>query len=125
MEKQPQVFEGRTSDAEAPFVSAAFWTEGKQISGVVTKIFMSQASPDKQPDTCYVLTLDEPVELDGEEWDRVSVGNLAGFRMALQAMGLDRLKVKDALEMECTDIKAAKKEGYSPRPNFRLRISRP
>jgi len=118
--KMAQEFEGRTVDAEAPFLSGAFWKPGVLVRGVVSKIYV-----DKDQRTNYVLELESPVEIDGEEWDRVSIGNLAGFKMALQAMHMERLRVKDILEMECEDIKPAKKEGYSPRPNFRLKVVRP
>lgn len=115
-----QTFVGRTADAEAPFLSGAFWKPGVHIRGKVVKLFV-----DKEQRTNYVLELENPVEIDGAEWDRVSVGNLAGFVMALSAARIERLRVNDVLEMECEDIKAATKEGYSPRPNFGIKVTRP
>jgi hypothetical protein len=117
-----KVLEGRTVDAEAPFVSGEFWTVGKIVKGEVVRIYPTTL--DGKSSLAYVIELEDPVEIDGEDWERVSVGNLAGFRMALQACGTERLFLKDSIEMECESIKPAKKEGYSPRPNFRLRISR-
>jgi hypothetical protein len=116
----PQTFTGRTADAEAPFLSGAFWKPGVRVHGLVSKLFQ-----DKESRICYVLELKEPVLIDGEEWDRVSLGNLAGFVMALAAAKIERLRVKDFLEIECEDVKAATKEGYSPRPNFKINIIRP
>lgn len=115
-----QTFVGRTADAEAPFLSGAFWKPGVGVKGVVSKLFQ-----DKEQRVCYVLDLDSPVEIDGAEWDRVSLGNLAGFVMAMSAAKIERLRVKDHIELECEDVKAATKEGYSPRPNFNLKINRP
>jgi hypothetical protein len=118
-----KVFEGRTLDAEAPFVSGEFWETGKTIRGEVVRIY--ETVLDGKKSLAYVVELDgETVYIDGEEWERVSIGNLAGFRMALQAAGIERLFLKDVIEMECESIKAAKKVGYSPRANFRIRVTR-
>jgi len=117
-----KVFEGRTLDAEAPFASGEFWAIGKILKGEIVRIY--QTVMDEKPSLAYVVELEDPVEIDGEDWERVSIGNLAGFRMALQAAHQDRLYLKDVIEMECESIKKAKKEGYSPRPNFRLKITR-
>src|SRR5258708_1486743 len=121
-EGRMKVFEGRTMDAEAPFVAADFWEIGKSISGEITKVFPS--SIEGKSSMCYVIELESPIVMDGEEWDRVSIGNLSGFRLAMTAAGIDRLYTKDLIELECESIKKAKKEGYSPRPNFRVRVSR-
>jgi hypothetical protein len=115
-----QEFTGRTADAEAPFLSGAFWKPGVHVRGVVSKVFQ-----DKEQRTNYVLDLESPVTLDGAEWDRVSVGNLAGFVMAMNSAKIERLRVKDIIEMECEDVKAPTKEGYSPRPNFKIKVLRP
>jgi hypothetical protein len=118
-----KVFEGRTIDAEAPFVSGEFWEAGKMIRGEVVRIYETILEGKKS--LAYVVELDgEHVEIDGEDWERVSIGNLAGFRMALQAAGIERLFLKDTIEMECESVKAAKKQGYSPRANFRIRVTR-
>ncbi|HLZ50830.1 MAG TPA: hypothetical protein VKP61_08775 [Candidatus Acidoferrum sp.] len=89
------------------------------MKGTVSKLF-----EDKEKRMCYVLDLEKPVEIDGAEWDRVSLGNLAGFVMALSAAKIERLRVRDVLELECEDVKAPTKEGYSPRPNFNLKLTR-
>ncbi|SRR5258708_6721747 len=123
IKKAPQVFEGRTAEAEAPFLGGDFWKVGFSVRGTVSRIY--ETDFDGKKGTCYVLDLDSPVEVDGEDWERASIGNLAGFRMALQSMKLERLRLNDEVEMECEDIKPAKKEGYSPRPNFRLKVTRP
>ncbi len=118
-----KVMEGRTLDADAPFASGDFWEVGKTIKGEVSRVYATQF--DGKSSLAYVVELEEPVDIDGEEWDRVSIGNMAGLRLALQSCHTDRLYSKDVIELECESIKKAKKEGYSPRPNFRLKISRP
>ncbi len=117
-----KVFEGRTVDAEAPFLSGEFWEVGKIVVGKVVRVYPTTL--DGKTSLAYVVELSEPVTIDGEDWDRVSIGNLAGFRMALQAGGIEELIVNDVIEMECESIKAAKKPGYSPRRNFRVKVLR-
>lgn len=131
-----EVFEGRTVDAEAPFLGAAFWSEGKTIRGLVSKIFETDMpAKENQPakkSKCYTLDLEAPVDFDGEELDRVSVGNMAGIQMALSTMKRERdgrtgqltIQLKDILEITCEGVKPAKKENYSDRVNFRIRLIR-
>lgn len=116
-----KVFHGRTLDADAPFVGGDFWETGKWIQGEVTKVKPSTLGGHK---FSYLVELESPVEIDGEEWDRVTIGGLTGFSMALQAAGIDRLYPKDLIRMECESIKKPKKEGYSPRPNFAITVNR-
>lgn len=123
----PKTFVGRTVDAEAPFLNAEFWREGVEVSGVVTKVFETvnakEGGPDKR-DLAYVLTLDSPVEINGEEVDRVSIGSMAGVKMALDAMGIPRLHLKDAVTILCEGSTPSKKENYSPRSNFKISVTR-
>lgn len=116
-----RTFTGKTEDAEAPFLTAEFWKEGTRIRGVVEKLFTTKLNNDP----CYVLTLEDPVEVDGQSEERVSVGNMAGFKMAMQVAGVPRLLPRDIVEMECTGVKKSKKEGYSDRVNFELTVTRP
>jgi hypothetical protein len=110
-------FRGRTEDADSVFLDAKFWKTGVHISGKVIRTFESENGP------CYVLDLLDPVEVAGENVDRVSVGNLTGFRMALQAAGLQSLKIGDTVHLECTGLKQTTKG--SPRPNFEIEVTRP
>lgn len=111
-------FKGRTVDAEAPFLSAGFWKEGTEVRGVISKLFQTDNGP------AVVLEMEEPVEVDGEEWDRVSVGNMSGFKMALEAGKIPPLRLKDVLTLRCEGFKKSKKEGYSDRVNFELTVDR-
>src|SRR5260370_20773084 len=119
-------FEGWTVDAEAPFVGAEFWPEGRTISGIVSKIFDTDNEEGgvRVKTRAYVLLIQIPVELDGEEWDRVSIGSLAGFKMAMDAAGISGLLLKDIVTLTCEGKSKAKKEGYSDRLNFKLSVER-
>lgn len=121
-----QTFKGRTEDAEAPFLSAGFWREGKSVTGKLVKAFTVKAVNGGEPQPCFVLELDDPVEVDGEEQERVSIGNMAGIKMALQGCKppLTGLRIGDVIRLECTGVKPAKKEGFSPRVNFELEVVR-
>jgi len=110
-------FHGRTEDADSVFLSAEFWKPGVKIVGTVARTFESENGP------CYVMDLVNTVELEGERVDQVSIGNLTGFRMALQAAGLERLQVGDQLHVECTGLKPTSKG--SPRANFEIEVTRP
>lgn len=126
--RSPRVFEGKSTDVEGPFLAADFWREGTRITGTVVQVkntVMDQPGQLPKPSIVYLLDLDDPVEMEGEDVYRVCLGNLAGLRMALQAMKLERLAVNDKIELECDSIKPAKKEGFSPRVNFRMKVNRP
>lgn len=126
-------FVGRTADAEAPFLSGGWWTQGQIVRGKVVRVWQ-----DKENRTNYTLDVacelkvtekgkeislpNTTVEIEGEEQDRVSIGNLAGIKMAMQSARLERFPVNTILELECEDIQPPKKEGHSPRPNFRMHI---
>jgi hypothetical protein len=108
---------GRTEDAEAPFLDAAFWKKGLRIVGFVDRSFQTQNGE------CYVLVLQDPVEIDGEPEEKVSIGAMKGFQMALQAANYPKLHKGDLLVAECTGLTAPKKEGHSPRVNFAVEIT--
>ena len=110
-------FKGRTEDADSAFMGADFWKPGVHVAGKVIRTFETENGP------CYVLRLLDSVEIDGESIDEVSIGNLTGFRMALQASGLERLQVSDQIYLECTGLKSTTKG--SPRPNFVIEVNRP
>jgi hypothetical protein len=113
-----QVFKGRTEDAEAPFLSSEFWKEGTRVVGVIERVFKIEGRNN------YNLTLVKPVELDGEPYDRVSVGESAGLRMAMQAAKLHSLKEDDQIVLTCTGETPSKKAGNSPRKNFAIEVTR-
>jgi hypothetical protein len=69
-----------------------------------------------------VLDLVDGVKVNGSTSEQVSIGNLTGFRMALQAAGLDSLQVNDAIYLECIG-KTSTNKG-SPRVDFEIEITR-
>jgi hypothetical protein len=109
-------FRGRTQDADSIFLGADFWTPEKEIAGKVVRTFDSENGP------CYVLALLNPVQIGGEHVEEVSIGNLTGFRMALQSAGLERLSTGDLVHLRCTSLKPTSKG--SPRANFEIEITR-
>lgn len=111
-----RTFRGRTEDAAAPFLDAKFWTPGVGVAGRVIRRFDSENGP------CAVLALVDPVKLDGKLEETASIGNLTGFRMALQAAGLESLQVGDQLHVECTG-KTSTEKG-SPRVDFEVEVTR-
>jgi hypothetical protein len=110
-------FRGKTEDADSVFLGADFWKPGTKIVGRVVRSFDSENGP------CYVLDLLKPVEIYGEAVQQVSIGNLTGFRMALQSAGLQKLEVSDSIHLECTGVKPTMKG--SPRANFEIEVTRP
>lgn len=110
-------FKGRTEDATAPFLGADFWKPGIKITGKVIRCFESSNGP------CVVIRLAKPLRLNGEDCEEISIGNLKGFVMALQAAGLSGLQVNDVLYAECTGFSDTTK-GHS-RGNFCVEVVRP
>jgi len=109
-------FRGKSEDAAAPFLDAKFWTPGMSVAGKVIRIFESENG------RCYVFDLREAVKVNGEMAEQVSIGNLTGFRMALQAARLDLLQVGDAACIECTGTTSTNKG--SPRVDFAIEVTR-
>ena len=112
-----KTFKGKTQDAAAPFVGAEFWQQGVKLIGKVLRVFDSANGP------CSVIRLAEPVKLNGESCEEVSIGNLKGFVMALQAAGLDRLQAGDVVLIECTGLSPTTK-GHE-RTDFSVEVDRP
>jgi hypothetical protein len=115
---EEKVFKGRTEDAQAPFLGADWWEKEKHIAGIVERVFTVNEKP------AYVVKLLAPVALDGEEVEQVSIGNSAGFQMALQAAHLSGLRVTDRLHVVCTGKTPSKTEGFSPRVDFEIEVTR-
>ncbi|HEV2234782.1 MAG TPA: hypothetical protein VGV68_15435 [Terriglobia bacterium] len=109
-------FQGRSEDADSTFLAADFWKPGRKVAGKVIRLF------DSENGRCSVLELVEPVVIGGGEFNQVSIGNLTGIRMALQAAGLECLRVGDLIHLECTGLKPTTKG--SPRANFEIEVNR-
>jgi hypothetical protein len=109
-------FTGRSEGAAAPFLDAKFWAPGISVTGRVIRTFESENGP------CYVLELRDQVKVNDTIAEQVSIGNLTGLRMALQAAGLDSLRVGDSVYIECTG-KTSTNKG-SPRVDFEITVTR-
>jgi len=118
-----RTFNGTTEDAVAPFLGAQWWkeNENKRITGKVARVF--HTTIEGKPGICYTLNPCTPVEVEGERTERVSIGNLAGFKMALQAAGLDGLLLGDMLTVTCTGSEPTDKG--NDRLNFKVQVVRP
>ena len=113
-----KVYRGKTEDAAAPFLGAKFWSKDKNVIGVIERSFETENG------ICFVLHSLKPLVVDDEQTERFSVGNMAGFKMALQASGLTGLRIGDKLYIKCTGDTPAVKEGNSPRVNFEVEVTR-
>jgi hypothetical protein len=111
-------FKGRTEDASAPFLKASFWEKGRSIAGTVIRVFETENGP------AAVIRLNSPVMLDGKTEKAVSVGNMAGFRMALDAAGVvGGLLAGDMVYLECSGTTPTDKG--NDQVNFEIEVDRP
>jgi len=101
-------FAGKSEDASAPILSAEFWKKGTKISGQVVRSFKTNNG------ICYTIQLLSKISVNRantypkakgtEDLDKVSVGSLKGFEMALQASGVPegKLLFGDKVVIICT-----------------------
>lgn len=116
-------FTGRTEDAQNVFLGASFWKQGTRVGGRVVDSFTTRSDSGLQ--TCYSIETDG-VEVNGETVEKVAIGGLVGFRMALRAaMGGEELACGDFITIECTGTTPAKKKGNSDQINFSVEVVRP
>jgi len=110
-------YKGKTSDAQSVLLGAKAWKKGMRIEGSVTREF------DTQNGTCYEISLRTPVKVAGNMEKKVSVGALKGFKMALNAAGVDDLQVGDRVIIECTGTTGTTKG--NDRVDFSVVLDRP
>lgn len=131
-----QQFSGATEEVAVPKLDAGFWSEGRTIEGVVEAIRQTEFGNPPKKVFLYRLALSNSVEVEGDQCELVEVGNLSGFRMAMQAInekhpGVLPLMKGDVLSITCSGIKRATPEqlkrdpDWSDRPNFRVSVTRP
>ena len=108
---------GKTSDSSSPILGAAFWKRGTKIEGTVIRNFPTVNG------TCSEILLKTPVKVNGNTEKKVSIGALAGFRMALNSAGLEELQEKDSVIIECTGSTPTGKG--NPRVDFNVAVNRP
>jgi hypothetical protein len=114
-----KTFQGSTEQAGGGFLGADFWKKGTKVEGVVTGTFETSTG------LAYSLHLNKEINLDGEKTDRISIGGLKGFFMALRAAGVPdgELLTGDGIIAECTGMTPSGKG--SDMINFKVLVNRP
>jgi hypothetical protein len=125
-EMSKKVFDGKTEDAGAPILSAAFWTKETMIKGTVFRVFQTENGE------CYALQLISPITVHGANLypksegdvksDRFSIGGLKGFQMAVDASGAGKILKGDVLTVKATGETDTGKG--NPQINFKVRVER-
>jgi hypothetical protein len=112
-------FQGSTEDAGGGFLGSDFWKKGVRIEGVVTGTFETSTG------LAWSIRLNKEVSVDGEKTDRVSIGGLKGFAMALRAAGVPdgELLTGDGIIAECTGTTPTGKG--NDQINFKILVDRP
>lgn len=122
------VFAGRTEDGACPILRQSYWSKGVVISGTVIRKF-----PTKNGE-CYELKLPRALEVSGRDifpevqervvkLDKVGIGEMAGFKMALAAAGLADLQPNDIVELTCTGEQNVGRDNNMTL--FRVKVDRP
>jgi hypothetical protein len=111
-------FKGSTEEAGGSFLGADFWKKGVRIEGQVTGSFETEIGKS------YSLTLKNPVTINGDKHERVSLGGLKGLSMALRAAGVpnQEFQTGDAVVIECTGMTPTEKG--NPQINFKILVDR-
>lgn len=121
-----KVFEGKTEDAGAFILAAAFWKSGVVLRGKVMREFQTENG------ACFALHLDKAITIPGDvvspkqqgevTADRFSIGGLKGFQMAVDASGAGKLLPGDIITVKATGETDTGKG--SPQVNFKIRVER-
>lgn len=121
-----RVFEGRTEDAGAFILAAAFWKLGHTIRGTVIREFQTENGP------CFAIQLEKPMTIPGDvvspkqpgevTGERFSIGGLKGFQMAVDASGATKLLPGDIIMVKSTGETETGKG--SAQVQFKVRVER-
>jgi hypothetical protein len=111
------IHKGKTQDAQAPMLGAAWWKKGTKIEGIISRSFETTNG------LCYEVLLAKPATVNGKPEKKVAIGNLAGLKMALNAAGLDSFESGDKISLVCVGMTPGK-SGQSPRVDFDLVLDR-
>lgn len=116
-------FVGSTEDATTVILGAPRWKKGMKISGVVQRMWNSTNGP-----LCSLL-LKEPITIDGEKTNKVSLGSMKGLNMALQAAGVGEditfLQAGDAIVVEHTGLQKSDDATKNDMLLFKVAVNRP
>lgn len=109
-------YKGSTEEAGGQFLGASFWKKGTRVEGKVTGLFGTENG------TCYSVHLNKAVKVNDETTDKVSIGALKGFEMAIRASGAGELSTDDLIILECTGTVPTTKG--NDQVNFKLLVDR-
>jgi hypothetical protein len=125
-EMAKKVFEGKTEDAGAFILAAAFWKLGHTLRGHIIREFQTENG------ACFSVQLEKPMTVPGDvvspkqqgevTADKFSIGGLKGFQMAVDASGAGKLLPGDVLTVKATGETDTGKG--SPQVNFKVRVER-
>lgn len=125
-EMSKKTFEGKTEDAGAFILAAAFWKLGHVLRGTVMREFQTENG------ACFAIQLEKPLTIPGEvvspkqtgevTGDKFSIGGLKGFQMAIDASGCMKLLPGDVITVKATGETDTGKG--SPQVNFKIRVER-
>lgn len=123
-------FKGSTTkrlEEKCPILGANFWQAGISVSGKVVRPFTTANGE------CYEIATDKPLTIDGADCfpvetgkvttQRIGVGAMKGFGMALAQAGIDRLQGGDKITITATGEVASGKG--SPMVTFEVEVDRP
>lgn len=128
VQQKSGTFVGKTEDAGGPILGSKFWKIGSSIKGIVLNSFRTENGD------CYVIKLESPMDIDRrltspafertDTLDKVSVGALKGFGMALQSCGIPSAKLLpgDAVTITCTGTSPTRKG--NDQINFEVIVAR-
>lgn len=116
-----QSWTGRSDEIAVPLLGAEFWTDGREVSGVL------EGRVEHKWGVAFRLALDNAVSIGDESADVVEVSpSLTGVKNALQALKEKNYKPQkgDLWRVACVGIKKAKKTEYSDSPEFQIDVIR-
>lgn len=121
-------FSGKTEDGACPILRQSYWSKGITLSGKMIRKFRTSNGD------CYEFHLPRTMEFGGRDifpeqdqrvvkLEKIGIGEMAGFKMALAAAGLDDLLPGDIIELTCTGEQDTGQKNKMT--CFRIQVQRP
>lgn len=122
------VFQGKTEDGQCPILKQVYWSKGVSLKGKMVRKFPTTNGE------CYEFRLPQTMEFRGDEvfpkqeersfkTEKIGIGEMAGFKMALAAAGLDDIIPGDIVELVCTGEQDTGRQNKMT--TFKVRVERP
>ena len=134
---------GRTEDAGSIILGAEFWKQGTELKATFLRSFVTKLDRGETGECFQFLlqepsTLDVPVDDNGKFFadgkkmlnvDKFAIGALKGFMMALQSLQestpwFSTFQRGDLVTITCTGVQEPSQHGYSPMPEFEVKVDR-